>query len=170
MKDTILKPNSLVLYKGQPARVLNLGAKKVTIEVDEGSSIDVRYKDIQLLHIGPLNSLSELRSVSGELQTAWELLEGETTDLEALADLIYDEVSPATVWSTWALVADGLYFRGEPAHIYVRTLEEVETTLLERENKERELAAWNSFIQRVSQEDYAEEDEPLLQDTVDLAL
>lgn len=57
--------NSLVLYKIRPARVLRVG-EKIEIELEGGQTKRVRAKDLELLHPGPLGSLSELAPPDGE--------------------------------------------------------------------------------------------------------
>ena len=81
------QPQSLVLYKNRPARVMRIGQKKIEIELFDGQILSVRPKDIQLLHPGPIADLSTLGEPNGEVRTAWELLQGETTNLAELADL-----------------------------------------------------------------------------------
>jgi hypothetical protein len=50
-----------VLYKQRPAIVTQIGPKKITIRDDAGKSIDVRAKDVTVLHPGPIQSLSVAR-------------------------------------------------------------------------------------------------------------
>ena len=71
--------DSLVLYKQKPARVRQVGSKKLLIEVAGSGTINVRPKDVRLLHPGPLKDLAQLVPIDGEVETAWELLDGEIT-------------------------------------------------------------------------------------------
>jgi exoribonuclease-2 len=89
-----LRVDSLVLYKGHPARVLSLG-DKIEIALDKGETKRVRLKDIDLLHPGPLRGLHELTLAAGDFAEAWELLEGGTTRLRELAELIHGDFTPA---------------------------------------------------------------------------
>jgi exoribonuclease-2 len=66
----------------------------------------VRPKDIVLLHPGPLRGCGP-DAASGQLDEAWELLEGAETDLKELAELVYDEFTPATAWAAWELLPTG---------------------------------------------------------------
>jgi exoribonuclease-2 len=113
MLETTTPQGSLVLYKNRPARVAHAG-EKLEIELEEGKTLKVRSKDVVLLHPGPLHSLGELQSPTGEVETAWELLAGGTTSLAELAELIYGDYTPASAWAAWQLVTEGLYFRGTP--------------------------------------------------------
>lgn len=164
-----LRPDSLVLYKIRPARVLALG-EKIEIELEGGQIKRVRPKDIRLLHPGPLHSLTELDAREGELAEAWELLEGSDTNLAELAELMFDEHSPATAWAAWQQVAEGLYFEGTPEVIRVRTRGEVERDRAEREAKATAERDWSEFLERMKRARPAPQDTERLQEVVRLAL
>ena len=143
------RADSLVLYKIRPARVVSVG-EKIEIEIEGGQTKRVRPKDIAVLHPGPLRRLDELTPRAGQLQEAWELLEGADTDLKELAELVYDEFTPATAWAAWQLVADGLYFEGTPEAIHPRARAVIEQDGAEREAKARAEREWAGFLERVS--------------------
>jgi len=161
--------DSLVLYKGHPARVLGIG-EKIEIGLEGGQSKRVRTKDIELLHPGPLRSLADLAAPDGELVPAWELLEGSETSLKELAELVYDAYTPASAWAAWKLVADGVYFSGGPTAVRARTREEVERDLSEREQKAAADRDWSAFLERVEKAAPAPEDAERLADVEWLAL
>ncbi|NJN55688.1 MAG: hypothetical protein HC804_13625 [Anaerolineae bacterium] len=48
------------------------------------------------LHPGPVANFSALQPPVGDMQTAWELLAGQSTTLPELAELVYEEFTPAT--------------------------------------------------------------------------
>jgi exoribonuclease-2 len=164
----MLKKNSLVLYKNRPAKIHQIG-DKVEIELDSGKTVKVRPKDVTLLHPGPVDSPAALSGPPGEIETAWELLAGETTTLPDLAELIFDEFSPQTAWATWQLVDDGLYFCGEPDAIEVRVPEDVKTTRADRAAKTAEKQARSDFLARVTAGKYDPADEKYLTDVESLA-
>lgn len=144
-----LKKQSLVLYKSGPALILSLG-DKLEIELDSGKTLKVREKDVTLLHPGPLTSLQALAPPPGEVETAWELLAGQTTTLPELAELIYEDFTPAAAWATWQLVEDGLYFEGTPAEIIAHPPEQVEKIRADRKAKTREQQERADFLARVA--------------------
>ena len=109
-----LRPDSLVLYKVRPARVLSV-SNKIEIELDGGKTKRVRDKDVVLLHPGPVGRLADLAASSGDVDEAWSLLEGAQTNLRELAELAFGDYTPASAWAAWELVADGLYFEGTHA-------------------------------------------------------
>ncbi|WP_089724978.1 RNB domain-containing ribonuclease [Candidatus Thiosymbion oneisti] len=163
-----LRPDSLVLYKVRPARVLALG-DKIDIELEGGQLKRVRPKDVRLLHPGPLHSLADLGPREGELAETRELLEGNETNLGELAELMFGEFSPATAWTAWQLVAEGLYFEGTPEAVRVRTHQEVAHDQAEREAKTAAERSWNEFLERLRQARPTPQDGERLQEVVRLA-
>jgi exoribonuclease-2 len=163
------REGSLVLYKGHPARVQRVG-EKMDILLPGGETAKVRYKDVELLHPGPLVSLADLRPQTGEVQAAWELLLGSTTTLPELAELIYGAYTPATAWATWQLVSDALHFRGTPEAIDVATPKDVSARQAARAAEAAERDAWEGFLSRVRAGKVGPEDARYLRDVEALAL
>lgn len=166
-----MKPvvGSLVLYKIRPARVVSVG-EKIEIELEGGQSKRVRPKDISVLHPGPLGDLDELQPREGELEEAWELLDGGNTHIEELAELIYGDFSPATAWAAWQWVADGLYFSGTAADISVRPRAEVERERVQREAKAAAKRDWEGLIARLRQRRFTAADRERLGEVERVAL
>lgn len=162
------RPNSLVLYKNRPAKILQSG-DKLEIKLEDGRHVKVRPKDIALLHPGPVDNLSELKPQFGEVETAWELLAGSSTSLPELADLIFEAYTPATAWATWELVLDGLYFYGEPDAITAVSAEQVAQTKADRAAKRAREQAWIEFIDRAHQGQIGPDDQNYLRDVEALA-
>lgn len=140
---------SLVLYKNRPARVTAAG-EKLTLELPDGKTQSVRPKDVTLLHRGPLDSLSDLREVEGEVESAWELLAGQSTDFVDLVDLIYGEHTPSSAWATVQLIQDGVLFKGPLDDIRACPREDVERARAARAQRDAEREAWTSFAARVA--------------------
>ncbi len=161
--------NSLVLYKTYPARVMAV-SEKIEIELPAGQQKRVRPKDITLLHNGPITSLATLTPLQGNVQEAWELLQGESASLADLADLIFGEFTPVTAWAAWLMVVDGLWFCGEPTVIEMVPEVQREAELHSRQQKLNQEAAWSAFVARVKQGDLLEEDRKPLAEVERLAL
>jgi exoribonuclease-2 len=178
MPDAYPPENSLVLYKGRPARVKH-AADKLEIEIWGGEVARVRVKDVTLLHPGPLRSLAELElaprfdpsdaSLPDDVLTAWEMLAGSTTTLAELAELAYAAFTPASAWAAWLLVSDGLYFHGDVDKVIANTQEEVRQKQAARAADAAEKAAWNAFLDRVRTGRYAAEDSRYLKEVEALA-
>ena len=142
-------PSNLVLYKQAPARVLQV-SDKITIQRDSGKEVKVRPKDIELLHAGPLAGLHLLETEpSGNLEEAWELLQGETVSLIELAEFIYGEETPVTVWFAWKALQENLYFCGTAEAVTAQPEETVAAILKERREKEEAAAQWQAYLNRV---------------------
>ncbi|MCA9948543.1 MAG: RNB domain-containing ribonuclease [Anaerolineales bacterium] len=169
MSISKLKSKSLVLYKERPAVVTQWDSKKLEIDPGNGRKLRVRPKDVTLLHPGPLQNLTTLTSVDGDVETAWELLAGEETALPELAELAFDAFTPQTAWAAWQLVADGLYFSGTPELIQVHTEEQVAEIQSKRDAKSAEALAWEQFLDRMRAGEFAAEDGRFLQDVVAVA-
>ncbi|MFN2222963.1 MAG: RNB domain-containing ribonuclease, partial [Candidatus Promineifilaceae bacterium] len=152
MTDVSAPPtSSLVVYKNRPARVTASGKKKIEIETADGQNASVRPKDVMLLHPGPLTDFAQLGEPNGEVITAWELLQGETTNLAELAELAFGELTPAVAWAVWQLLEDDLYFGGALEAITVHDAEYVAAERAAREAKEAEAAAWQAFLSRMAE-------------------
>ncbi len=169
MTDNKLRVNSLVLYKNSPARIMEMGAKKIMVDVAGSKPVSVRPKDVTLLHPGPLASLAQLTPPDGDVMTAWELMVGETTTLAELAELAFGDFTPQSVWAIWEMVADGLYFSGSPDAVVVHTAEFVEATQSARSAKAAEEQDWQAFLERVARGAIVAEDGRFLQDVVAVA-
>ena len=152
-----MQTGSLVLYKIRPAMVETV-ADKIEIRFEDGKTKRVRDKDIALLHPGPVRDLSALESADGNVEEAWELLQGETASLEEVAELVFGEYTPASAWQTWRLLNDGLYFKGSVRNLSARKAEDVEAERAERARKEAQQLEWSAFLQRVQQGQLEQQD------------
>ncbi|GAP07631.1 MAG TPA: RNB domain-containing ribonuclease [Anaerolinea thermolimosa] len=163
-----IRPGALVLYRKRAARVVQAGEK---LEIDlNGERLRVRAKDVELLHPGPVETLSELRPLPGEMRAAWEILAGTTTTLAELAELAFGEYTPATAWAAWQFVAEGLYFTGTPASVRALTFEEVQAQEAERAAREAEERAWGAFLERARRGERSSSDERFYKEVEQMAL
>lgn len=163
-----LQTGCLVLYKTRPALVISL-AEKVEIRLQGAKNKRVREKDVIPLHPGPVDDLSALSLDGASLEETWELLSGETCGLSELADLLYGEFTPASAWSSWQMLADGLYFEGTVEQIHSRSADAVTADRREREEKQRAEDDWNAFLERARSGDLIEEDHRQLAEVERLA-
>jgi exoribonuclease II len=143
---------------------------KISLELEGGKTKRVRDKDVVLLHPGPLGSLSQLSPQAGDIRETWELLEGAATEIGEFCELIFGDYTPATAWAAWQLVADGVYFEGEPESIRARPAELVESEIAARAQKAAEEQAWNDFMRRIGQGSIIEADRKILGEVEQLAL
>ncbi|MDH3346187.1 MAG: RNB domain-containing ribonuclease, partial [Kiritimatiellaceae bacterium] len=160
---------NLVLYKNAAA-IIDQVADKISIQLADGKQVKVRPKDIQLLHSGPLKSLNDLNQTpQGNLDGAWELLQGETVELVELAEFICGENTPGAVWHAWQLLHEEIWFTGSIEAVVARTKAEVDTILNKQREKEQEAARWQDYLQRVKENAILPEDFDHLNDVERLA-
>jgi exoribonuclease-2 len=164
-----LNSGALVLYKIRPALVTEV-SDKIGLELEGGKTKRVRDKDVVMLHPGPLSSLKQLEPLEGDIQETWELLEDGETEIAEFADLLFGDYTPASAWAAWQLVAEGVYFEGDPSAIRARPADQVKAEIAERERKAAETQAWDAFMQRVEAGAILEEDRKTLGEVEQLAL
>jgi exoribonuclease-2 len=164
-----ISPQSLVLYKIRPAIVVNV-SDKIEIRFQAGNTKKVRDKDITLLHPGPVQNFEFLKTIEGNVQDAWELLQGEQASLADVSELIFGEYTPASAWATWEILQDKLYFSGKPERIQARSENEVAAEQAARAAKQAEEKAWDDFLQRVKSGVLEPEDRKRLAEVEMLAL
>ncbi|MEE9369271.1 MAG: RNB domain-containing ribonuclease [Pontiella sp.] len=164
------KVHSLVNYKNAPA-IIDQVADKISIQLAGGKSVKVRPKDIQLLHPGPLKNLTDLNQTpQGDTEEAWELLQGESpVELTELAELIYGEASPLTVWHAWLVLHSAIHFTGSTEQITARTEAEVKAIVSKQREKEEAAARWQDYLQRVKDHSIQPDDLGHLKDLERLA-
>ena len=161
--------HNLVLYKTAPARIDQV-AEKISIQLESGKTVNVRVKDIRLLHPGPFKNFNELNSApQGNLEEAWELLQGETVELAELAEFIYGENTPCSVWHAWLILQQQTHFIGPMDQIVTRTKSEVDAILKKKHEKEQETERWQEYLQRVKENTIQPEDFNHLNDVERLA-
>lgn len=165
----MFKPNSLLLYKNQPARLLRV-TDRIEVELENGEVHKVRPKDVALLHPGPITSLKELKNQPGEIEAAWEILAGAQTSLAELAELAFGVFTPSTAWAAWQQVAEGMLFEGQPDAIKARSVDEVAARRRERDQAAGERLAWQEFIARLKKNALLPQDSRYLKDVEALAL
>lgn len=165
----MLQQGGLVVYKGRPARIAAVDAK-LHIELADGGERRVRPKDVLGLHPGPLSNLAEVSPRTGDVQTVWELLAGETATIRELAELLFDEDTPSAAWAAWELLDEGVYFRGTPDALTSCTEEEVAAALASRQARAEKRQAEAAFVERVKAGQLGPDDGPLLEPVQALAM
>ncbi|MGD2119522.1 MAG: ribonuclease catalytic domain-containing protein [Chromatiales bacterium] len=169
MPPASIQIGSLVLYKIRPAIVTDVG-EKITIQLEGDKAKRVRDKDIALLHPGPVRHLRDLESREAEIAETWELLEGETSSLPELSELLYESYTPETAWSAWQYVSEGLYFEGTPEQIIRRSAEQVETDLNQLREKQLQEEQEQQFYANIQSASLTEDDRKRLAEVEQLAL
>ena len=143
--------NALAVYKNKPALVTDKDGDKIIIVIHGGEKIKVREKDIEIIHPGPVKNLSEVndKNLPDGAREAWELLlsEENTVSLKELAELAFGTFEPASAWSAFCLLQDGLYFSGQVNDIAPRPEEMVKAEEAKRDNKNKENEERELFLE-----------------------
>jgi exoribonuclease-2 len=159
----MIPEKSLVVYKNRPARVTGKDGDRIIISVygtaDERGKKEgprefrVREKDVELIHPGPVTDAGVFpeEGRAANIRETWELLESAEggISLRELAELAFNEYSPASAWAAWGLLLDGLYFSGEVNAIRARPAADLEEEEKKRAGKRQEGIEREAFLERV---------------------
>lgn len=185
---SMIKINSLVLYKSNPATVTGTENGKFAIRYSGGTQ-NVRENDMILLHEGPVTfetamnfSEADLAELQEEIKDCWELLrsDDETKDAPAgFADLssLSGRISGDDSWKLYSALKSSLFFQqdmkafGKGQLVFIpRTEEEIEKIKNKNAEKEQEALLRDAFIQRLKNRKLLPEDSRFMLDVEALAL
>jgi exoribonuclease-2 len=159
--------NSLVAYKGKPARISNTDANKFALEFADGSTLKVREKDFRFIH-------SEFTQISDDCpQADFSVLtefQEETLSLQELTEWLFDEFNAQTAWCTCLLVEDGLYFYWQKDQVFVRPTAQVESVQAKRDAEKLAAESLAHCIENLSKNIFDEQDQPYLKEIARVAL
>lgn len=168
----MIQKNALVLYKGKPALVRETG-QKISISTADGKTKSVRPKDLQLLHPGPLDSLSRLKEIplQSSLQEVTELMTGEKFSFVDACELVFSEYSPLSAWNMQLLLDQAIYFSGcAEDGVLARSRQEIEEIQNQAAEKEAQEKERQLFLERIKQNQLLPEDQPRLNEIEAVAL
>lgn len=163
-----IKKEALVIYKGQPALVLEYG-KKIDIKTASGENKKVRDKDILLLHKGPVKTLN-FSVLESDIEEIWTLLQGEVVTLVELADFLYGDDSPEAIYNAYNELEHGLHFTGDFGEIKCNTREYIDEEIKKANVKKERENQYSASIERLSKGQWQKDDEPQLREIESLAL
>lgn len=147
----MVSTGSLVIFKGQLARVASISEGRISIELDSGESKKVREKDVSLLHPGPTSRIP-LQLEGGDFATAHAMLASDSvsrdpvpTTWKELAELVFGEFSPAAAAACARYATKGELFGLGEVDPFARSLAEIEHIQRKAEEKLQELGRRSSF-------------------------
>lgn len=143
---------------------------KIRIRTDAGKQIDVRPKDITLIHPGPDTGPGDSDQFEPLFLEACELLEGQQTDIQEISELMGDEFTAATARYLIGKLEQGMYLEGTPNALRVRSSTEIEEERKRQEEQERKRQEYEAFLERVTKGKLLEEDRSRFFDVENLAL
>jgi len=143
----MIREKSLALYKNRPVMVLE-AHDKLEIRLEDGSTLKVREKDLEVLHPGPVSAMPTAAS-GGDFETARSMAEpGQSLSYAALADLVFGSAGPAEVLACWAEGQEASRFKQTAGGLVPMSDEEVAQEAAKRAKKEDEANQKAAFIER----------------------
>lgn len=144
---------ALVAYRGKCAAITDIAGDKITVRLAGGETRSVRFKDIELLHPGPVRAVPpELPPAPGEtlLQETVALLDGEEMAFPEFVELLWGDFSPGAAWAGCELLAADCYFTGTTADGVRANAPEKIAARLEKERQKLDQArAREALIERI---------------------
>lgn len=122
--------NSLVAYKGKPARIGSQNTHKFELEFSDGSTRRVREKDFRFIH--PEFIQVNDNCIHGDLAVLDELSE-EILTLQEITLWLFGQYSTQNAWCACLLAEDGLYFYWQKNKIFIRPTEQVKSIQSKRD-------------------------------------
>ncbi len=166
-----LSINALVIYHGKAATVTAITTDKIEIRIEGGASKNVRAKDIEVIHPGPVAILPPPVPPEPNFAEIYELIEGSSIPFSEFVELAYGEFTPGAAWAAHQILLDGTYFTGSiSTSISGRPPDAVATTLATRKLKEEEKLARNALIRRIQSGSVIPEDRSSLREIEQVAL
>ncbi|SMN00204.1 3'-to-5' exoribonuclease RNase R [uncultured Candidatus Thioglobus sp.] len=159
--------NSLVAYKGKPARIIDIQTNKFTLEFEDGTTLKVREKDFRFIHPEFIQVNDNCTHADFEVLAEFQ---EETLNLQEITEWLFDEFSAQNAWCTCLLVEDGLYFYWQKDQVFVRPMSQVESVQAKRDAEKLAAESLAHCIENLTKNTFDEEDEPYLKEIARVAL
>jgi len=159
--------DSLVAYKGKPARIIGQTTHKFDLEFADGSTRKVREKDFRYLH--PDFSRVNDSCIEADVSILQEFQE-DSLSLKEITEWLFNDYNPQNSWCTYQLVEDGLYFYWQKDKIFVRPTSQVESIQAKRDQEELEAKLLESCIENINNNTFTKEDVPHIKEIEKVAL
>ncbi|CAC9984588.1 RNase R-related protein [uncultured Gammaproteobacteria bacterium] len=159
--------NSLVAYKGKPARIANIIESKFELEFADGSTLKVREKDFRFIH-------PEFVQINADCpQADFSVLvdfQEETLSLQEITEWLFNDFTTQTAWCACLLVEDGLYFYWQKDAVFVRPTAQVESVQAKRDSEKLAAEKLAHCVDNLAKNTFDEQDEPYLKEIARVAL
>ena len=154
-----MNSGNLAVYKGKAALITAVAKDKIEIRTQEGKTLSVRMKDLELLHTGQISSLNFQPPSQPEWQELAELADENGFSFSEFTELAYGENTPAAAWFAWNALKEGLYFTGSPAEgVKLQSPEKREELLKKQNEKEAKKKQREELILRIRENALQSED------------
>ncbi len=159
--------NSLVAYKGKPARIANVTTHKFDLEFADGATLKVREKDFRFIH--PEFTKVNETCAHADISVLEEFQE-EVLTLQEITEWLFDEYTAQSAWCTCLLVEEGLYFYWQKDSVFVRPSAQVQGILDKRNAEKLAAESLQHCIDNLNNNTFDEQDIPYLQEVAKVAL
>ena len=145
-----MNSGNLAVYKGKAALITAVAKDKIEIRTQEGKTLSVRMKDLELLHTGVISTLNFPEPPQPDWQELAELADENGFSFSEFTELAYGENTPAAAWYAWNALKEGLYFTGSPAEgVKLQSPEKREELLKKQNEKEAKKKQREELIARI---------------------
>lgn len=158
--------NSLVAYKGKPARIVSVTAHKFDLEFADGSTRKVREKDFRFIH--PEFTQVNESCAHADVSVLDEFQE-EILTLQEITEWLFDEYTAQSAWCTCLLVEEGLYFYWQKDSVFVRPTSQVQGVLDKRNAEKLAAESLQHCIDNLNNNTFDEQDTPFLKEVEKVA-
>ena len=141
---------ALVLYHDRSAAVESVNGDKFGIRIEGGDRKNVRPKDVEFLHPGPVSSLPPEDLPAPDWTELVELVGDEKFSFEEFVSLAYGSFTPASAYSCLRMLREGIYFCGTPADgVSARSADEIAAALELVRAREAEREKRAALLERI---------------------
>lgn len=159
----MFKTGALAFFHSKTALIRGISGDKIEITIEGGGSKNVREKDLEWIHNGPVTSLPPKQLVSPDFEEIAELMESETLSFAEFTELMYSCNSPDAAYSAALVLKEELYFSGSiQTGVQVKPREEIEKKLALLREKAEAKARYEARVERLKNRALTEEDLPYM--------
>ncbi|RUA06054.1 MAG: ribonuclease II [Gammaproteobacteria bacterium] len=159
--------NSLVAYKGKPARITDIVESKFALEFADGATLKVREKDFRFIHPEFTTVNEDCSKADFKVLAAFQ---EETLTLQEITEWLFDEYTAQNAWCVCLMVEDGLYFYWQKDCIFVRPTSQIENIQAKRDAEKLAAQSLTRCVENLSNNTFNEADEPYLKEIARVAL
>jgi exoribonuclease-2 len=159
--------NSLVFFKGKPARVSEITKNKFNLEFLDGSIVKARAKDFRFIYPEFSNVNDECKSID---TTILDELQSQQLSLKEITEWLFDEYSAQNAWCSCLLAVDGLYFYWKKDVVYIRTKEQIISIKSKREQQLIEDENIKNCLDNIANNTFAKKDIEYIKEVEKVAL
>lgn len=159
----MFKTGTLAFFHSKTALVRGINGDKIEITIEGGGSKNVREKDLEWIHAGPVTSLPPKQLENPDFEEIAELMETETLGFAEFTELMYSCNSPDAAYSAALVLKEDLYFSGSIQNgVQVKPREEIEKKLAVLREKAEAKARYEARVERIRNRTLTEEDLPFM--------